>query len=187
MSQQELLKTVVLALDGAGIDYMLTGSLVSSLQGEPRSTHDIDIVTTVPKNAMKDLVGAFKAPDFYLDVESIEHAIQSKSVFNLLDMRDGDKVDFWMLTSDPFDQSRFSRKIIEEISGTPVKVSSPEDTILAKLRWCSLSGGSEKQFVDALRVYEVQGNTLDTVYLETWVTRLGLESLWSRLVHEAEI
>ena len=44
MSQPELLKRVVQALDAAGIDYMVTGSIVSSLQGEPRATHDIDIV-----------------------------------------------------------------------------------------------------------------------------------------------
>ena len=44
MSQQELLKRVVKALDDARIDYMLTGPIVSSMQGEPRSTHDIDMV-----------------------------------------------------------------------------------------------------------------------------------------------
>ena len=47
MSQQELLKRVVRILDGAKIKYMLTGSVVSSLQGEPRSTHDIDIVVAI--------------------------------------------------------------------------------------------------------------------------------------------
>jgi hypothetical protein len=39
MSQQELLKKAIQALDQAGIQYMITGSVVSSLQGEPRSTH----------------------------------------------------------------------------------------------------------------------------------------------------
>ncbi len=34
MSQQELLKKVIQELDRAGIQYMLTGSAVSSLQGE---------------------------------------------------------------------------------------------------------------------------------------------------------
>lgn len=43
MSQQELLKKVIQVLDDVGIQYMLTGSVVSSLQGEPRSTHDIDM------------------------------------------------------------------------------------------------------------------------------------------------
>lgn len=32
--------------------------------------------------------------------------------------------------------------------GIPMKVSSPEDTILMKLRWSELSGGSEKQYID---------------------------------------
>ena len=44
MPQQALLKRIVEALDGAGSPYMLTGSLASSLQGEPRASHDIDLV-----------------------------------------------------------------------------------------------------------------------------------------------
>ncbi len=43
MSQQELLIRAVQALTAAGINYMLTGSLASSLQGEPRLSHDIDL------------------------------------------------------------------------------------------------------------------------------------------------
>lgn len=70
------------------------------------------------------------------------------------------------------DQSRFLRKI--------------EDIILAKLRWAKLSGGSEKQFTDALRVYEVQYGKLDIDYLEQWAKKLNVESLWKRLVDEAE-
>lgn len=38
MPQQELLKKVIQALDETGIEYMVTGSVVSSLQGEPRTT-----------------------------------------------------------------------------------------------------------------------------------------------------
>jgi predicted nucleotidyltransferase len=47
MSQQELVKEVIGALERAGIEYMLTGSLVSSMQGEARTTHDIDIVVAL--------------------------------------------------------------------------------------------------------------------------------------------
>ncbi len=47
MSQQELLGKVIQTLDDSGIQYMLTVSAVSSLQGEPRSTHDIDLVVAV--------------------------------------------------------------------------------------------------------------------------------------------
>lgn len=187
MSQQELLKKVVQVLEDAGIEYMVTGSVASSLQGEPRSTHDIDIVIAIQKSVMKPLIEAFPPPDFYLDDNSILNAIDTQSMFNLIDVKEGDKVDFWCLTPEPFDQSRFSRRYAEEVMGIRIWVSSPEDTILAKLRWVQLSGGSEKQFIDALRIYEVQFGTLDTPYLEYWVTLLNLGSLWQRLKNEAEI
>jgi hypothetical protein len=186
MSQQELLKKVIQALDQSGIQYMITGSVVSSLQGEPRSTHDIDLVIAIEKSNAHKLVGAFPPPDFYLDQESVIDAINQQSMFNLIDVKEGYKVDFWVLTNDPFDQSRFSRRYNEELMGLKLRVSSPEDTILAKLRWAKLSGGSEKHFTDALRVYEVQYGKLDMNYLEYWAKRLDVESLWKRLKDEAE-
>jgi hypothetical protein len=186
MSQQELLKRVVKALDDARIEYMLTGSVVSSLQGEPRSTHDIDMVVAIERAAVKRLVKAFPSPDFYLDEESIIDAINNQGMFNLMDVNAGDKVDFWILTDEPFDRSRFERKYVEEFMGMPIMVSSPEDTILIKLRWVKLSGGSEKQFTDALRIYEVQFENLDMEYLHSWAKKIGVESILQRLEKEAE-
>ncbi len=186
MSQQELLKRVIKVLEDAQIDYMITGSVASSLQGEPRSTHDIDIVVAVQKEAVGQLIKAFPPPEFYLDERSVLEAITRHTMFNLIDVNEGDKVDFWILTTEPFDQSRFSRRYTEEVLGIRISVSSPEDTILAKLRWAKLSGGSEKQFTDALRVYEVQLGKLDQDYLEKWVKKLGVEPLWMRLKAEAE-
>jgi len=180
MPQQELLKKVIKALEDAKLEYMVTGSVASSLQGEPRSTHDIDLVISVQKSAVKKLVKAFPPPDFHLDEDT-------KGMFNLINIREGDKVDFWILTNEPFDKSRFSRKYEEEVMGIKMQVSSPEDTILMKLKWAKLSGGSEKQFTDALRVYEVQSEKLDREYLESWARELNIESLWRRLLAEAEI
>jgi len=186
MSQQELLRKVIQALDQAGIQYMITGSLASSLQGEPRSTHDIDMVIAIQESEVHKLIETFPPPNFYLDEDSILDAINRQSMFNLIDVKVGDKVDFWILTEEPFDQSRFSRKISEDFMGFKMQVSTPEDTILAKLRWARLSGGSEKQFTDALRVYEVQYGRLNIDYLKHWVKKLDVESLWKRLVDEAE-
>lgn len=49
-----------------------------------------------------------------------------------------------------------------------------------------MSGGNEKQFKDALRVYEVQFGKLDLTYLESWVKLLELGPFWNRLIKEAE-
>ena len=187
MSQQKLLKLVIETLDQNSIQYMITGSVASSLQGEPRSTHDIDLVVSIHGTEAIKLVRAFPPPDYYLDEESIYEAIECQRMFNLIDVTNGDKVDFWILSDEPFDKSRFSRRIVEEFSGIKMRVSTPEDTILAKLKWAILSGGSEKQFTDALRVFEVQYTELDMEYLERWVKTMNMELLWEKLTDSAEI
>lgn len=186
MSQQELLRQVVGSLESAGIDYMVTGSVVSSLQGEPRSTHDIDFVIAVDQAHVPAIVAAFLPPRFYLDEQAARQAVRSRGMFNLIDTESGDKVDFWMLTDEPFDRSRFARRYYQEVLGFRLALSTPEDTILQKLKWAKLSGGSEKAFVDALRVFEVQVGVLDLEYVGEWVGRLGVDDLWNRLRSEAE-
>ncbi len=132
------------------------------------------------------LVNTFPPPGYYISETAIEEAIKHKSMFNLLDTTEGDKVDFWMLTDDPFDQSRFARKYEENVLGIPMKISSAEDTIVMKLRWADISGGSEKQFTDALRVYEVQFANLDLAYIELWSDRLQVNDLLERIKQTAQ-
>lgn len=167
---------------------MITGSIASSIQGEPRLTHDIDIViVTIPLSAVNALKKIFPSPDYYLDELSMQDANRYRTMFNLIEMTSGNKVDFWMLTADAFDQSRFARKYMLELKGIPVKFCRPEDTILSKLRWAKMSGGSEKQFTDALRVYELQYHTLDLGYIEHWSKELEIQELWNRLKEEADV
>ena len=186
MPQQELLTRVIEALDRIGIDHMITGSVASSLQGEPRSTHDVDVVVAIQGADVARLVEAFPPPRYHLDAESMREAIAHQSMFNWIEVAEGDKVDFWILTEGAFDRSRFSRKCEEEVLGMRLRVSSPEDTILAKLQWAVMSGGSEKQFTDALRIFEVQQGHLDLDYLEEWVNELAVERIWKRLQAEAD-
>jgi len=185
MSQPELLKRVVDELERAGVDYMLTGSLASSYYGEPRATHDLDIVTSIAPAAVARLCGTFTPPDYYLDEGAAREAVRNCGMFNLIDVRSGDKVDFWLLTDSPFDRSRFARRTRAEVVGSHLCLSTAEDTVLAKLHWAQQAGGSEKQFYDALRVYEVQFRSLEPDYLEHWAHILNVAPLWERLKREA--
>lgn len=92
-----------------------------------------------------------------------------------------------MLTDTPFDLSRFARRYYEEVLGMLLPVSAPEDTILMKLHGSKMSGGSEKQFTDALRVYEVQYEKLDQEYLREWASKLGVDKEMERLRNEADM
>jgi hypothetical protein len=186
MSQSELLALVTQTLTRLSIDHMITGSLASSLYGEPRATHDIDVVAQFDERHIAELLDAFPAPQFYLSEQSIRDALEPPGMFNILDMDSGVKIDIWKLTTDAFDQSRFKRRRNESIDEHDVTFSSPEDIILVKLVWAKLSGGSEKQLTDALRVYETQYESLDHTYLGRWVERLNVDEQWQHLLREAE-
>ncbi len=91
---------------------MLTGSYASSLQVQPRSTHDIDIIVLLQKEQVSKFAESFPHPGFYLDKESIIKAIENQDRFDLIETGGSNKVDFWLLTDSPFDRSRFSRRYI---------------------------------------------------------------------------
>lgn len=166
---------------------MVTGSYASSFYGEPRTTHDLDLVVHMDENQVELLHRQFPHPDFYMDDVAAKEAILSSGMFNLISTLAGDKVDFWILTSTEWDRSRFERRRSENVLGVNLKMPTPEDVILAKLHWCKLSGESEKQFLDATAVYEIQGATLDISYIERWADQLEITDLWNRVVDAGEI
>lgn len=187
MSQQELVKKVVTFLTEHQIFYMMTGSIVSSLQGEPRLTHDIDVIVQIDRNSIKHFLSGFKSSEYFIEENAIKDAIDGMGMFNIIDIKEGGKVDFWMLTDSPFDLVRFERRRMEQLFDIKVFVSSPEDTILAKLKWAKESGGSEKHFTDAVRIYEVQYDMLDMDHIHQWVHNLDLGELWKELLNSAQI
>jgi hypothetical protein len=186
MSQPELLTVVVNVLHELKIEFMLTGSHASSLQGEARSTHDIDLVVNLRPEDASPLLHAFQGDRFYLSESAVRDAIRLKRMFNLLEITTGEKVDFWVLTDTPFDRSRFARRQSVDLGEQIIDISAPEDTILMKLSWCQQSGGSEKQFNDVLRVYELQAELLDLEYIQKWAAWLDVEELWQRVLEQAE-
>lgn len=181
MLQPQLVIDVINILNKNNIEYMLTGSFVSSLQGEPRLTHDIDLIVNIEQIEANKILRAFSKDIFYFDEENVVNAIKDKTQFNIIAVDGSGKIDFWLLTDSDFDKSRFSRRIKEEFYGKDVFVSTPEDTIIEKLYWSKLSGNSQKQFIDALRVFEIQHDILNMEYIKYWVEKLLLNDIFIKL------
>ena len=187
MSQSQLLIHTIKSLEKIGCEYMLTGSLVSSMQGEPRATHDIDIVVEISQNDVELFLNEFTPEDYYFDLGFAKSAMASGDMFNILATATGDKVDIWALTESEFDQSRFSRRQKVILLDMEMLVSSPEDTILMKLLWAHLSRGSEKQLFDAARVFEEQSDSMDKGYLSLWIDKLKLDAQFASMQRFLEL
>jgi hypothetical protein len=180
MSQSELLVHTLEALAQSSSEYMLTGSFVSSMQGEPRATQDIDFVVTGTAESIEAFLSRFSLDDYYYSADAAKRAMSSGGMFNIISNA-GDKVDIWALTDSEFDQSRFSRRQSVEFFGRQLNISSPEDTILMKLRWSEQSGGSEKQLFDAAKVYDMQQEIIDAEYIASWIQKLNLEDQFAAM------
>lgn len=185
MSQSQLLIEAIKALERAGVGYFLSGSFASSMQGEPRATHDIDLVIEVDARVIEALSDAFGGDSYFFDEAAARTALLGGSMFNLIDTRSGDKVDFWALSQDPFDESRFARRTRVRVFGIELSVSAPEDTILQKLKWARACGGSERQLRDAAGVYELQAGSLDERYLDEWAFRMEVHELLDEVRRQA--
>lgn len=170
------------AMERAHVPYFLGGSLASSLQGEPRSTNDIDFVVDLRASQLQPLIDALGA-DFDVDEEALREAISRRGSWNIFHLPSLTKVDLFMLREGPFDASEFSRRrrVVLTPEGRGLYIKSPEDSVLRKLLWFRDGGeSSTAQWRDIVQVLRVSGPKLDASYLREWAGSLGVEELLTR-------
>ena len=78
----------------------------------------------------------------------------------------------------PFSEQEFERRRLLALLGVEVFMASAEDTIIAKLEWSKLSGGSERQRRDIAGMLATVGDDLDRGYIERWLNELDLTVEW---------
>jgi hypothetical protein len=103
---------------------------------------------------------------------------------NAIHLYSGLKADLYpVCEGDELRQSAFRRR--QQVDyGTPigeVYIHSPEDLILYKLIYFGLSQQS-KHSRDIAAILKSKKNELDLDYIQGWVTRLGLTSLWKEML-----
>jgi len=77
-----------------------------------------------------------------------------------------------------FSLAELGRRQRADILGVSTWVASPEDTILSKLEWSALAGGSARQMGDVRGVLAAQGTALDRAYLAAWAEPWASPRCW---------
>lgn len=180
MTLAEVLADIPGRLDRAGIPYMVTGSIASTLHGVPRMTLDLDVVIDPTPETLRAFLDALPSDKFYADPEAAQQALRQRDQFNVVEPATGWKIDLLIRKDRPFSREEFGRRRLAVISGIPTYVATAEDMIIAKLEWARASG-SERQLADVAGILAVSGPHLDFAYVKRWVAELGLSEAWSRV------
>ena len=182
MEPSDLLSYLVRALERLRLPYFVTGSMATVFFGEPRFTHDIDVVVALPAARIAEFCRAFPAPEFYVSQEAVREAVERRTQFNIIHPTSGLKVDVILPPDTPFDRSRFARAVrVQPAPDCDASFSSPEDVILKKMEYYR-EGGSEKHLRDITGVLRISGDRIDHAYMAEWAARLGLEEIWKAIL-----
>lgn len=178
---------VAAELERLGVEYLVGGSLASSVHGLPRTTQDVDLVARIAGRHVDDLVSALEN-EFYIDAGMINDAIRRRASFNIIHLATMMKVDVFVFSGDPLSQEEMRRKISVPLRNTAIWFASPEDIVLQKLDWYRKGDGiSERQWKDAVGVIAVQGARFDLEYARKWADELSVADLLERAVAEAKL
>jgi hypothetical protein len=181
------LSAVAEALDAEGVAYAITGSIASSVHGEPFSSIDVDLILHASPTQAEN-VAMRLAPRFYAPPEMLADAAGRKSIANVVDNATSLKADLSFVPSTGFLGLVMRRRVQAAIGSQSPQYwfTTPEDVILMKLL-LRKDTQSAKQWENALGVARVKGVGMDWKYLFEQAEGLGVKADLVRLRDEAGI
>ncbi|MFZ2492177.1 MAG: hypothetical protein WA208_11880 [Thermoanaerobaculia bacterium] len=184
----EVAVLVARALEAAGVEYAVGGSLASSAFGEPRATRDIDVAIRLVPDRVAEMIAAF-GPDFSIDTGALHEAVRTEGILNIFYLPELTKVDLFVRGDDVYDREEFSRRVqIEPVPGQSILASSREDNLLWKLRWYRQGGEiSDQQWRDVLGLLRIGGDLIDLSYLRTWAAYHDISDLLDRALQQRAV
>lgn len=183
MPEPSLFEPFIVRLERLGVPYAVTGSTAGILYGEPRMTHDVDIVVALASRDVGRFVAAFPLEDFYCppaDVLAIEVRRGQRGHCNLIHHASGFKADIY-IAFDELHRWALAHRLVVTLDGLAVSVAPVEYVILRKLEYFR-EGGSGKHVRDIRGMLEVSTANIDRQFLDEWIVRLGLAAAWRTIL-----
>jgi hypothetical protein len=174
-AEESLMLRVADALEQSGVPYMLVGSFSSNYYGIPRSTKDADFVVQLRGPANDDFLARL-GDDFEADPQ-LSFETNTGTYRQIIKHKHSPfKIELFLLSADPHDQSRFQRRVQLEVFRRLLWLPTAEDVIITKLRWAR---GRDND--DVRGVIGVQRDQLNWPYVESWCDRHGTRALLEQI------
>ena len=179
-------REVLDALEEAGVQYLIGGAVAVWGWGEARTTRDFDVVVDLPLEQMAGLSDSLRAREMLAPVEVMLDLYMSPAdlPINAIHMPTGYKLEIFLLRpDDPLRAIALQRRLLVDFGPSigEAYVHSPEDLILYKLQYYSLSS-QPKHIRDIGSIIAMIGDdSLEHDYLTQWIDRLKLNEIWKEI------
>ena len=180
MPEHDLIQIFTSRFNQLGVAYMVTGAVAATIYGEPRLTHDIDLVIDLRLEDIEKFVDAFPLEEFYCppaEVIRLETGRPQRGHFNLIHHETGLKADVYASGRDLLQKWGLANCRALSIGGEDVWLAPPEYVILRKLEYYR-EGGSEKHLRDIAGMLELSRNDIDFAFLESKIDAMSLKKEW---------
>jgi hypothetical protein len=157
---------------------MVVGSFSSNIYGIPRSTKDADFVIEAEGDAITRLAKEI-GDGFLLDAQSSFETVTGTTAYRFTHRDSAFVIELFVLSADPHDAIRFSRRVRGSLDGHVIFVPTVEDVIVTKLRW-SRHAHRQKDLDDVRGILAVQAGQLDLAYIRQWADTHGTRQFWKR-------
>ena len=180
MPEPNLFQIFTSRLDKLGLRYMVTGAVASTIYGEPRLTHDIDLVVELTEENAEKILEAFPSDEFYcppIEIIKLEAKRPVRAHFNLIHHETGFKADVYLMGQDQLHHWGMSKRKRIQAEGKSIWVAPPEYVILRKLEYYR-EGKSEKHLKDIASMMELSPEQIDLKELQVKIKEYSLEKEW---------
>jgi hypothetical protein len=186
MDEPNLFLLFTRGLNTLGASYMVSGSVSVIIYGEPRLTHDVDLIAILDRKQIARLPDFFPSTEFYLppqEVIAVEAAREQRGHFNIIHHRTGFKADVYLCGTDPLHAWGLARARKLEVEGELLVVAPPEYVIIRKLEYFR-DGGSEKHLRDIRSILATSPELIQRAELERLIAERSLLDIWRRVQGE---
>ncbi len=180
MLEHNLFLIFLSLLEENNITYIVTGSVASIIYGEPRLTHDIDLVIELDIKDAQKIINAFPDDKFYcppLEVITLEIRRPFRGHFNLIHHESGFKADIYLSGKDTLHKWAIENRKRYKLGNCDIWVAPPEYVILRKLEYYK-EGKSDKHLTDIKNILEISSDIIDFKKLQGMITNHNLNAEW---------
>ncbi len=179
-SLDELVLDITGILDGVGIEYAVVSGYVAVLLGRARATEDIDLITERFSEAKADeLAGSLGDAGYWgaaMPLDRMYETLNDGLPLRIAEENHRVPNVECKFVADEYDRASLNDTLTVRLGGRKFTVGSLELQIAYKL-----SMGAERDFEDALYLYELLEPNLNTRELESYVEQLDVRNEYDKL------